>query len=296
MSEQPIRRLTPVHYALALVVALTAVGVILRWWGPMNPAIRASVAVEDRSSSGAGNSSTDVGWGVDGTAQATMHLSNGSHSAVTVARLRAIRIPDSPDLPLPAVQVDDRWNRLEPNKSLDIDATLVAAGGCTDWVQRQPDDGRTIEAGSFLLVADLHTTSGRIMTVGRNIQLHNICPTTTFLPSSGVQPQDVAAAQHAVTVAFWTVYDSRNSLEERASLIDDVTGIPSIGVPPGIRSQVHDIVFTSPTAATVIYDIYSDGNPVATDQLGHARFVDRSWTVTRTTVCDDLESAAVHCS
>lgn len=297
MSEQPIRRLTPVHYALALVVSLTAVGVLLRWWGPMNPAIHASVTVEDMSSGGRGSSSTDVGWQVDGTAQATLHLANGSHSPVTVDRLRVVRVPDSPDLPLPALQVDDRRRRLQPSKSFDVDVTLVAASGCEAWVKHLPDNGsEVITAGSFLLVADLHTSFGRSMTVGRNIQLQNICPTTTFLPSSGVQPSDVATAKHAVTVAFWTVYDSSKSMEERATLIDDATGIPSSPLPPGIRSQVHDVVFTSPTAATVIYDIYSEGSPAATDQLGHARYVDGTWKVTRTTICDALDLAGLRCS
>ena len=61
-----------------------------------------------------------------------------------------------------------------------------------------------------------------------------------------------------MTIAYWTAYDSRSSAEAKEASIDDVSGIP-MGLPGGIRSQVHDIVFTSPTSATLVYDIYLDG-------------------------------------
>ena len=296
MSEQPIMRRTPVRYALAVVIALAAVGVLLRSWGPINPAIRTGITVEHGSFSGGGQALMDAGWGVDGTARATVHLTNESRSSVSVARLRPVRVANSSDLPLPSVKVGTHQDQVPPHQSVDIDVTLVASKACGTWVTHLPSDGRVIGAGSFSVVADLHTASGLTKTVGRNTQLQNICPKGAFLPSPGVQPPDSAVAKHAVTVAFWTVYDSRNSLAERANLIDDVAGIPVNRLPGGFRSQVHGIVFTSPTTATVMYDISSGSNPVVPDQLGHARLVDGTWKVTKSSVCDDLALAGLHCT
>lgn len=295
MSERKASRRAPSLYALALVVVLTASGVLLRWWGPINPSIGFGMTYDHGSIGGYGSGSFQPVWHVDGTAPLTLNLANRSHSPVTVERLRTVRLPGSLDLPLPSVHMRAGSTHLASRGSLGLDVTLVAAKGCETWSANRPDDGRINLASSFSIVADLRTSSGRIKTVGRNLQLNDICPTSGFLPTAGAQPKVPAAAKHAVTVAFWTAYDSRSSLEAKATSIDDVSGIPT-GLPGGTRSQVHDIVFTSATSAAVVYDIYLDGSPVVTDQLGHARLVDGTWRVTRETICTDVGLANKHCT
>ena len=185
---------------------------------------------------------------------------------------------------------------------MNIDVKVVAAPTCAAWVAQHLDDWETPRSGeayvrrtrTFSLVTDLRTTSGRTKTVGRNILLSDVCPTQAFLPPPGKQPAAPTAAKHAVTVAFWSAYDTRNSLEVRGKSIDDVTGIPRL-LPGGVRSQVHEVVFTSPTAASVVYDVYFNGTILSGNQLGHAHLVDGTWKVTRATVCRDVQLAYQKC-
>lgn len=302
MSDQLTSRRAPSAYALALVVLLTAAGMLLRWWGPINPSIHVGMSNDGNAVTGYGGEVLQTDWQVNGTANVTLNISNGSHSAVTIGEVRAVPTPDTIGLPMPSLDVHEHPKRLSPTDSVDIDVTVVAAPACAAWLAQERDDWQTPRPGeahvrpwrTFSLVTDLRTTSGRIKTVGRNIRLGDVCPTQAFLPPPGKQPADPTAAKHAVTVAFWSAYDTRNALKERGAFIDDVTGIPRL-LPGGIRSQVHDVVFTSPTSASVVYDVYFNGVILSGDQLGHARLVDGTWKVTRGTVCRDVKLANQRC-
>jgi hypothetical protein len=247
------------------------------------------------STSGFGTGQPEPAWKVDGTAHLTVKLANGSHSSVTLEAVRTAGRPGFADLPLPSVKRVRLPPTIGPRDSVSIDVTLIASKGCRDWAPGQSKRAREREPRLFSVVADLRTTSGRSKTVSGSIPLGGICPTIEYLPPPGLQPSEPAAARRAVSVAYWTAYDSRSSVKAKADSIDDVSGIPT-GLPGGVRSQVHDIVFTSPTSATIVYDIYLDGTPMASDRLGTARLVDGSWRVSRTTICADVELAYVHCS
>ena len=62
-----------------------------------------------------------------------------------------------------------------------------------------------------------------------------------------------------------------------------------------VSAKVDRIVFTSPTSASVAYDLLVDGSQTFATRVGHARFVGGRWKVTRATVCADLALANVTC-
>ena len=182
MSERSIPRRTPSSYALALVVVLTAAGVMLRWWGPVNPAIRMDLSSDGGSTSGFGTGQPEPDWKVDGTAHLTVKLANSSHSSVTLEAVRTAGRPGFVDLPLPAVKRVGLPPRIGPRDSVSIDVTLIASKGCRDWSASQSEVGRERDSRLFSVVADLRTTSGRSKTVSGSIPLSGICPTIAYLP------------------------------------------------------------------------------------------------------------------
>ncbi len=55
------------------------------------------------------------------------------------------------------------------------------------------------------------------------------------------------------------------------------------------------LVFTSPTAASVIYDLVIEDWNDFPNRLGQALLIDGRWQVSRATGCNDLSLAGVTC-
>ncbi len=118
-------------------------------------------------------------------------------------------------------------------------------------------------------------------------------------------PADPVAAETAVREAFGVVYAGASPVIDRLARIDDPSGVSAaigraaVGEFGGqlaiSAGQVDRVAFTSPTTADVIYTVLAGPEPLVQQALGSSRLVDGVWTVTRATVCGDLERVGAPC-
>lgn len=128
-------------------------------------------------------------------------------------------------------------------------------------------------------------------------------PTITS-PDEG-EPTDVESAKALVTTAFTTVYQGNLSNTARLALVDNPSGVDAAltaaatgenaGIVSAATARVGDIVFTSPTRATVQYTVVVPGQAPGEARPGEARLSSGTWKVTRATVCGDLATIGAPC-
>jgi hypothetical protein len=134
-------------------------------------------------------------------------------------------------------------------------------------------------------------------------------PTTTppSLPSPGAQPADPAAARLEIERAFTTSYDGGvGDSPEKQAVVEDPTVLahaleqinqgPYAGHVADSDAKVNDVVFTSPTEATVRYEIDIVNYTSFTGRIGQAKLIDGRWKITRATTCNDIALSGVHCA
>jgi hypothetical protein len=132
-------------------------------------------------------------------------------------------------------------------------------------------------------------------------------PTTSSLPSPGAQPADPAAARAEIEQAFATSYDGGvgDTPEKRAvvedpsvlgAAMDQISKGPYAGHVADSDAKVNGIVFTSPTEATVRYEIDIVSSTNFTGRIGQAKLIDGRWKVTRDTTCNDIALSGVTCA
>ena len=129
-------------------------------------------------------------------------------------------------------------------------------------------------------------------------------PPSATLPQPGEQPADPAAARAEIELAYSVSYDGAKTPEEKARYQEAPTGvtpeqIDATGFGPqvaGASAKVTDVVFTSPTTATVRYDIaVANWQNQFPGRIGEAVLVDGTWKVARSTICNDISLADVTC-
>jgi len=132
-------------------------------------------------------------------------------------------------------------------------------------------------------------------------------PSSTATAATGNgQPESPEEARADVVAAFTSAYDGTKPLSERLAQIDDPAGVDAAitsasagqfgGAAASSRITISQVVFTSPSAATVNYDVLAGGTPALLNRVGTARLVAGTWKVTRATICADLETAGGTCS
>lgn len=175
MTPAPPARHAPVRVALAIVVGLTAFGISLRLWGPINPAIAVTTKIPQNSQTGIGQStsfsshgsgSTLTKVGSDGKVRVWLTLSNHSRSSVQIAGARI----------QPANLADRAGVRVTHVSGI---AKIRAGDEATIGLVVDFDTACGLAPGSthrFTPVADLRTTSGRIKVVGGNVLVLAECP------------------------------------------------------------------------------------------------------------------------
>jgi hypothetical protein len=127
------------------------------------------------------------------------------------------------------------------------------------------------------------------------------------LPPPGPQPADPTVARAAIAKAY-AVLDANAALDPDAKLayIQGGEGIRSTLDEAGRRSNVsiqyphvawvvREVVFTSPTRASVRYDIANPDQVLLADQIGEAVLDNGTWKVTRATVCAVLALGGTPC-
>ncbi len=176
MNDPESKRRGPVRYALAVVVVLTASGIVLREWGPINPAISVITQVGtpaehdaglDQQFGPGGFGGTSLTIGPDRTLHVWLSMTNQSHSTVRVVGAR-VRSEDGDGAPgLLLVRVSGVPRSIDRNEAAYVDVVINFTRACAN----APGS-----AHRFTVVGDVRTTSGRIKTVGGNVVVDARCP------------------------------------------------------------------------------------------------------------------------
>jgi hypothetical protein len=123
----------------------------------------------------------------------------------------------------------------------------------------------------------------------------------------GPPPADEDRAREEVTEAFEVAYAGASTGEERLSRIEDSAGLEelrqqvlvSFPLTPldDLRVRVEEVRFLNRKMAAVRYTIVLPGYsiPEFPNRIGQAVLVDRTWKVTRQTLCNDLTLGSVSC-
>ncbi|MER6361930.1 hypothetical protein [Kitasatospora sp. NPDC001527] len=123
--------------------------------------------------------------------------------------------------------------------------------------------------------------------------------TETGTPSPGATaPADPAAATTAVTDNWQKFFDPTTPIPEKASLLQNgdvllpvLEGFaqdPRVGQ---VKARVTNVAFTSPTEATVTYELSLQGSVVEPAATGRAVLENGTWKVSRSTLCGLLVQA-----
>jgi hypothetical protein len=144
-------------------------------------------------------------------------------------------------------------------------------------------------------------------TAGATSNPGSVCPPSEQpMPRPGVQPAHPSTARTAVKHAFTAAYNgglalsaaSRDAIEGGAALVslaDQVRAGPLGSLTARTSAEVRDVVFTSPTSATVRFDSSMGTEGARVGALGLATFADGRWLVSRDTACLDLRLVGVLC-
>lgn len=108
---------------------------------------------------------------------------------------------------------------------------------------------------------------------------------------------DSTAVEQAFATAYAGIGDAnakRDAVEDSDSLQDVIASADSGAFAQQVKDPsavVSEVVFTSPTEATVRYDINVKNYTNFTGRIGKARLIDGHWKVARVTICADLSLA-----
>jgi hypothetical protein len=124
-------------------------------------------------------------------------------------------------------------------------------------------------------------------------------------PSPGVtasaEPTSGPAAVDAITANWNTVFNGKASIPSRLALVQDGSQIAafvdaeaktSLGTAAtGSSAAVSSVTITSPSRATVHYDVLLLGTPLLKNQVGTAVYLDGVWKVGITSFCGLVDLA-----
>lgn len=109
-------------------------------------------------------------------------------------------------------------------------------------------------------------------------------------------PADPAAARAEIERNWVRFFDARTSTEERAGVLEYgdlmeplLAGLAKIPNADKSSAKVKAVAFTSPTEATVTYDVLVAGTPELSDSKGIAVLDDGVWKVSLKSLCGLIE-------
>ncbi len=119
--------------------------------------------------------------------------------------------------------------------------------------------------------------------------------TTSSAPATGPAPKDQAAAKAAIIKDWETFFAGSSGVDTKVSLLQNGSqyraAIQAGSANPlasSTTAKVATVTFTSPTSATVTYDIESGGKVLLSNQRGTALLVNGTWLVSDTAFCSLL--------
>ena len=117
----------------------------------------------------------------------------------------------------------------------------------------------------------------------------------TASPAAAAEPASGAAAVAAITANWKTVFDGKAPLPRRLALVQDGPQVAafvnaqantSFGqAAAGSTATVSSVTITSPSQATVHYEVLLLGTPLLKNQVGTAVYLDGTWKVAIASFC-----------
>ncbi|MEV7615660.1 hypothetical protein [Streptomyces sp. NPDC089799] len=119
-------------------------------------------------------------------------------------------------------------------------------------------------------------------------------PRSASAPAGSARgPEDAVAARAQVEENWALFFNGGTPAADRVRVLENGSGMapllarleadPSAA---GTSARVDDVVFTSPTEASVTYDLRVGGNPLLSAGKGTAVLRDGTWKVSARTLCD----------
>lgn len=131
------------------------------------------------------------------------------------------------------------------------------------------------------------------------------CSPDQALPQPGPdQPADPDAARNAIRDQFAVLFQSRQPLAERITVLDDDTGVAlAVSQLKGTTGEemfdgasyvLNDVVFAAPDHAWFAYYVSFPGN-VFGSRFGEAVLIKGKWRISRATMCQDISWVGSAC-
>ncbi len=184
-------------------------------------------------------------------------------------------------------------------------------------------DSMTADHGTAVLAAWAGQTAGTVQALGKSGQVLATAPvvqqplpatscvattaattpatTPATLPAPGAQPPDPAAAKADVLNAFAQVYQLNSPAGSAyvagwtAAITDAMSKVMKQWTIKSVDAQVTDVVFTSPTTASVEYNLQVKPFGPFNSRIGNAVLDQGVWKVQASTVCNDIALGGGSC-
>jgi hypothetical protein len=130
---------------------------------------------------------------------------------------------------------------------------------------------------------------------GGGIQHPPATPTPTASASTAAEPTSGPAAVAAITANWKTVFNGKAPIPRRLALVQDGEQVAAFveaqaktsfgAAATGSTATVSSVTLTSPSQATVHYEVLLLGTPLLKNQVGTAIYQDGTWKVAIASFC-----------
>jgi hypothetical protein len=124
---------------------------------------------------------------------------------------------------------------------------------------------------------------------------HHAPATPTVTASAPAEPTSGPAAVAAITANWKTVFNGKAPIPRRLALVQDGAQVAAFveaqaktsfgAAATGSSATVSAVTLTSPSQATVHYDVLLLGTPLLKNQVGTAVYLDGTWKVAIASFC-----------
>jgi hypothetical protein len=124
---------------------------------------------------------------------------------------------------------------------------------------------------------------------------HQSTTNPTASATAAAEPTSGSAAVAAITANWKTVFNGKASIPSRSALVQDGSEVASFveaqaktslgAAAAGSTATISSVTITSPTQATVHYEVLLLGTPLLKNQVGTAVYVDGVWKVAIASFC-----------
>jgi hypothetical protein len=114
----------------------------------------------------------------------------------------------------------------------------------------------------------------------------------TSAPATSAPATSNGSAAAEITANWEKFFASSTPVAQKVTLLQNgstfagaITALYKLPIASGIGAKVTKVTVTSPTSATVVYDITSGGNPLLSGQTGTAVYEGGTWKVGDASLC-----------